>query len=91
MGISGICDGVGVFIGVIDEVVVFVAFAFADVVDEFFGLGSQSRPLLGNRDRAGLQNIQRRGFLEVIRLYRSGVAAESGRGSDWARPVQIRP
>ena len=42
MGISGVCDGVGVFVGVIDEVVIFVAFAFADVVDEFFGLGSQA-------------------------------------------------
>ena len=28
--------------GVIDEVVIFVAFAFSDVVDEFFGLGSQA-------------------------------------------------
>ena len=42
MGIRGIGDGVGVFIGVVDEVVIFVAFAFADVVDEFLGLGSQA-------------------------------------------------
>ena len=40
IGVGGIGDGVGVFVGVVDEVVVFVAFAFADVVDEFFGLGS---------------------------------------------------
>ena len=42
MGISGIGDGIGVFVGVVDEVVIFVAFAFADVVDEFFSLGSQA-------------------------------------------------
>ena len=42
MGIRGVGDGVGVFVGVVDEVVIFVAFAFADVVDEFFGLGSQA-------------------------------------------------
>ena len=42
MGIRRIGDGVGVFLGVIDEVVIFVAFAFSDVVDEFFGLGSQA-------------------------------------------------
>ena len=42
MGISGVGDGVGVFVGVVDEVVIFVAFAFSDVVDEFFGLGSQA-------------------------------------------------
>ena len=41
-GIRGVGDGVGVFVGVVDEVVIFVAFAFADVVDEFFGLGSQA-------------------------------------------------
>lgn len=42
MGVRGVGDGVGVFVGIVDEVVIFVAFAFSDVVDEFFGLGSQA-------------------------------------------------
>ena len=43
-GVFWVGDGVGVFVGVVDEVVVFVAFAFAlaDVVDQLFGLGAQA-------------------------------------------------
>ena len=98
MGIRGVGDGVGVFVGVVDEVVIFVAFAFADVVDEFFGLGSQAdhcwKIRKGRVFEVFEEEIFSRYFACVGQAWSQGVAvvvighAETGYVHDGCRDVE---
>ena len=98
MGIRGVGDGVGVFVGVVDEVVIFVAFAFADVVDEFFGLGSQADHCweirIGRVFEVFEEEVLSRYFACVGQKWPQGVAvvvvgyAETGYVHDGCRDVE---
>lgn len=98
MGISGVGDGVGVFVGIVDEVVIFVAFAFSDVVDEFFGLGSQAdhcwKIRIGRVFEVFEEEVLSRYFAFVGQKWSQGVAvvvigyAETGYVHDGCRDVE---